>query len=150
MASVTFTTRFRNKIDKIGKEGLPVSESLKAIDKGKIPEYKVHFQISKLFPSTSKIMIAKNLNPYCKTPDPDHHESADTTPVRILPLLNRSPTRTEKISARSKSPIQFGYNRLARHDSSAEIANSCAKLPRICSGLKNIRMSIQKKLNLIN
>ena len=150
MASVTFTTRFRNKIDRIGKEGLPISESLKAIDKGKIPEYKVHFQVSKLFPSASKIMILTNVNTNSKTPVPGINISGDLTPVRILPTLNRSPMRADKTTTRSKSPVQFGYNRLARHDSSAEITNSCAKLPRISSGLRNIRMSTQKKLNFIN
>lgn len=46
MASITFHDRFKNKIEQVGKDGILRINSLKSVEKGKIPEYKLHLMPS--------------------------------------------------------------------------------------------------------
>lgn len=152
MASLNFTNRFKNKIDKIGKEGLPVSGSLRAIEKLGIPDSKVHIPMSRLLPTPSKLMISsKGQKIQIRPLEKDLSEPRSLTPYKIFPLINRSPLRSDCNSpVRSLSPLQQSYNGLYRQERNAELTGSCVKLPRVNSGLKSIRMNMKRKLNFLD
>ena len=100
MASLEFNIRFKNKFTKIGKEGYLEIDSLKAIEKVKIPENKLHEPYLRLLPSASKGNLAsKSFKSSNKTPDPTKPELSKG--VLKLPRLN-SKLKITEASLRSK------------------------------------------------
>jgi hypothetical protein len=59
-SQTSLTNRFKNKVEKLGKHGIFALNSSHPIDKSDIPESKIHHPLIKVYPSTKKLMIAKN------------------------------------------------------------------------------------------
>ena len=145
MASFSFKKRFKDKIDRIGKDGVPEIDSYKAIEKQDIPESKIHMPFSRLMPPPIKIMITSKLSTSQRmTPESNNIIYRSISPYKFFPQVKLSPVRNfETYSSRSKSPLQS--NPTPEPDKHLDISASCVKLPRINSGLKDLRLNMKKK-----
>ena len=146
MASLEFNIRFKNKFTKIGKEGYLEIDSLKAIEKVKIPENKLHEPYLRLLPSASKGNLAsKSFKSSNKTPDPT---ILNTAHYNYLPQITISPLRNEEFyPSRSKSPRLAGKHGLYRDSTKPELSKGVLKLPRLNSKLKITEASLRSKIN---
>ena len=147
MASFGFKSRFKNKIDKIGRDGISGMDSFKAIEKDDIPESKIHIPYSKLIPSGIKGMIPSKLSSSQNMlPRNNLVSQRCRTPYKILPQGRSSPFRVlDTFTSESKSPLNCNSNSLHQQDKSTGFSASSVKLPRIRSGIKNFRLSMKKK-----
>jgi hypothetical protein len=146
MASYEFNARFKNKSNRIGKNGLISLNSFKAIEKSLIPENKLHTPITK-WPTPLKLIISqKILESSNKTPEPFYSSAANSS-IKMLPRINVSPLKTENTRlSRSKSPLESIYNDTYNDQTAKDITKSCFKLPHISSGIKILRSNIKKNV----
>ena len=146
MATLSFTNRFRNKIEKIGKEGITSLNASNPIEKSEIPESKLHKPLLKVRPSASKLMISSKLQESDKISQVSTTNSyRSITPFKGLPSIRISPTRILEYSSRSKSPLDISESYLNK-EGSQENSFSCVKLPRINSGSYNLRANFKSRV----
>ena len=138
MASLEFSNRFKNKLNKIGKEGLPIIDSSNAIEKSEVPASKSHSIYKKIEPLLTKSMIASQFyNSRSKSPAFNIINSNNNGTLVSLPSLDISPNKNTGIYlSRSKSPIVIRGVYNPKEENLPVISNSLARLPRIQSIIK--------------
>jgi hypothetical protein len=146
MSTQSFAFRFKNKIVKLGKDGLIPLNASNPIDKTELPESKLHQPVLGSLPSAPKIMIST------KAVEIDNQLTSKSyrslTPYKLLPQLRNSPIRGKDSQGRDFSTIKMldRSARLEEDDKSA--SNSCVKLPRINSGTNNVRKALRSKVRV--
>lgn len=141
MAFSSFTNRFKNRFEVIGKNGISSLNIANPIEKTEVPESKIHPPLLKMMPSGSKLIISSKLDTD-KSQVISSKSLRSVTPYKGLPSVRISPARLLEITSRSKSPLD---NRGLHKETSQESSYSCVKLPRIYSGFNHLRPGFKKQ-----
>lgn len=143
MVSLSFSSRFKNKIEKLGRDGVPSLIASNVIDKTEVPSWKIHQPLLRLLPSNSKVMISQKANNELKQEYVKNDTHRSITPTNMLPQIRLSPIRIKGTAPRSKSPLREGI--FYTDPEKIDITNSCPKLPRISSSQYKLKSSIKHK-----
>jgi hypothetical protein len=146
MSTLSFTKRFKNKIDKLGRDGITHLNASHPIDKSDIPERKIHQPFLRLLPSNSKVLITHKVNKEDNSGEGKSIIFRSSTPNGALPQIRTSPNRNEEKFSRSKSPVFIREGIIYTEPERIDTSISCPKLPKLTPGQYNIREHIKRKL----
>lgn len=143
MASIIFSNRFKNKIERVGKSGVLQLNALNFVEKSEVPLRKIH-QPYRIFPTGGKILISQKISKeilHEKSQSPECIRSC--TPNKSL-KVRKSPNYFADGFMRSKYSFGIHEGRVyTEQDSSIDVIN-CQKLPRIKSVSYNLRENFSK------
>ncbi|OMJ76692.1 hypothetical protein SteCoe_23890 [Stentor coeruleus] len=145
MVSMNFSSRFKNKIEKLGRDGIPSLVTSNAIDKTEIPTWKIHQPLLRLLPSNSKVMISQKGNDEREQDYIKSDTRRSNTPINVLPQIRISPIRIKENASRSKSPLDLRERIYYTEPEKIDVATSCPKLPRINSSQYSLKSTIKHK-----
>ncbi|OMJ92948.1 hypothetical protein SteCoe_4165 [Stentor coeruleus] len=143
MASITFSNRFKNKIERVGKSGILKLNELNFVEKGELPLRKIH-QPFRVIPNGSKILISQKLG------KEELHEKSKSleylrsyTPNKDV-KIRKSPGCVAESFMRSKYSLGIREGRVyTEQDCSKDVIIS-SKLPKIKSVSYNHRANSSK------
>ncbi|OMJ68481.1 hypothetical protein SteCoe_34047 [Stentor coeruleus] len=143
MSSITFSNRFKNKIERVGKSGILQLNALHFVEKSELPSRKIH-QPLRVFPTNSKILISKKLGKedwHEKSQSPERFRSC--TPNKYL-KIKKSPSYVSESFMRSKYTLGVSESYVYTEQDSTSDINNCPKLPKIKSVSYDLRENFSK------
>ena len=145
MVSNEFSTRFKNKVNTLGKTGLILVEPGNAIEKLILPAQKTHiFQQTGALSQLNTIFSRQSSNLRSKSPIHSlSHVNTASFHYRLPGIDQSKLIREENKSSKSKSPIQARLELLNTYKERSFLNNLQVKLP-------HLRSRIQKKISFIN
>ncbi|OMJ94856.1 hypothetical protein SteCoe_1882 [Stentor coeruleus] len=150
MASLTFASRFKNKIEKLGKNGIIPLNKSNFIEKTEIPLSKIHQPLLKFLPSNSKAIITQSISQEDKIKKITNTKYFRSyTPIRNYPVSRISPSLLGENVKRSLSPYRLQEGRVYTEPINSQDPLPCPKLPRINSGSYNLRDHLKNRIKHI-
>lgn len=142
MASVSFTKRFKDKYEKIGRNGLISLKTLNPIEKSNIPASKLHKSIITLLPHKpiQKIMH----QPSCE--DVVHSTSRSISSSKLLPSLKTMSSKFSLMRNHSRSPIDSNDACLSISGRAKDTGASYSGLPKLNQKYFNLKKIMRLKL----
>ncbi|OMJ94271.1 hypothetical protein SteCoe_2612 [Stentor coeruleus] len=148
MSTLSFTKRFKNKIDKLGRDGFVYLNASNPIDKSDIPARKIHQPFLRLLPSNSKVLITQKVIKEDNSVEGKSINFRSVTPDNALPQIRVSPIRNKEKISKSKSPVYVREGIIYNETEHIDTSISCPKLPKIIPPQYSIRDHIRRKLKL--
>ena len=142
MASVNFTKRFKNKVERIGRHGLHTLKTLNPVEKLDIPLSKLHKSIVTLLPHHPKSGISHQPS----YDDLIYSSSRSISSSKLLPSVKMVPEKLVLFRNISKSPNDSKERSLNFSSRSKVSGSSCISLPKLNQRYYNLKRIMKNKL----
>lgn len=142
MASISFTKRFRDKYEKVGKNGLVSLKTLNPIEKSDIPPSKLHKSIITLLPHKPNPKIMHQ--PSCD--DLPQSTSRSISSSKLLPSIKTMSGKLVLMRNHSRSPIDSSDACLSVSGRAKETGVSYSGLPKLSQKYYNLKKIMRLKL----
>lgn len=142
MASVSFTKRFKNKFEKIGRQGLHTLKTLNPVEKLDIPSSKLHKSIVTLLPHQPKSGFSHQPS----YDDLKYSSSRSISSSKLMPSVKLGSDKLVLFRNISRLPNDSKEKILSISGRSKVSESSCISLPKLNKGYYNLKKIMRKKL----